>query len=123
MLNQKFKEVLSKEGVVAIVTCADNAAHVNNTWNSYVRITADGTLLIPVAGMSHTLADLQSNNFVQLTLGSKEVEGSIGMGAGFRVEGTSRILRDGEQFDMMYAAFPFLKSVLEVIPSAVVQTI
>ena len=123
MFNEKFREVLSKEGVVAIVTCADNIAHVNNTWNSYLRITADNTLLIPVAGMSHTRADLQSNNTVQLTLGSKEVQGTIGPGAGFRIAGSGRILTDGEHYAMMHATFPFAKAVLEVVPTEVVQTI
>ena len=123
MFNEKFREVLSKEGVVAIVTFADNAAHVNNTWNSYVRITADNTLLIPVAGMSNTRADLQVNDTVQLTLGSREVQGTIGPGAGFRVVGRGRILTDGEHYVMMNAIFPFAKAVLEVVPGEVMQTI
>lgn len=123
MFNEKFREVLTKEGVVAIVTSAGHTAHVNNTWNSYLRITADNTLLIPVAGMTHTRADLQVNDTIQLTLGSKEVQGTIGPGAGFRIAGHGRILTDGEHVTMMQATFPFAKAVLEVVPTEVVQTI
>jgi len=36
MFTDKFMEVVSKEGVVAIVSCAENEAHVVNTWNSYL---------------------------------------------------------------------------------------
>ncbi len=54
MLNEKLLEVISHEGVVAIVSCSNNEAHVVNTWNSYVVATEDGRLLIPAAGMRRT---------------------------------------------------------------------
>ncbi len=41
MFTEKFLEVLKHEGVVSIVTCANNEAHVVNTWNSYIVIEGD----------------------------------------------------------------------------------
>ena len=54
MFTEKFLEVLGKEGVVAIVSCADNEAHVVNTWNTYLVQTSDGRLLIPAWAMRKT---------------------------------------------------------------------
>lgn len=53
MLTEKFLEVLKHEGVVSIVTCENNEAHVVNTWNSYIVIEGD-KMLIPAAGMRKT---------------------------------------------------------------------
>ena len=39
MFTEKFMEVISKEGVVSIVSCSDNEAHVVNTWNTYLVLT------------------------------------------------------------------------------------
>ena len=47
MFTDKFLEVISKEGVVSIVSCADGEAHVVNTWNTYLVNPNDGRLLIP----------------------------------------------------------------------------
>ncbi|MYL84731.1 hypothetical protein GTA51_16580 [Desulfovibrio aerotolerans] len=75
MFTEKFKEVIGKEGVVSIVTCADGEAHVVNTWNSYLVTPDEKTLLIPAWKMRQTEGKVAQNNKVLLTLGSKEVEG------------------------------------------------
>ncbi|WP_315168409.1 pyridoxamine 5'-phosphate oxidase family protein [Metaclostridioides mangenotii] len=122
MFNEKFKEVLNHEGALSITTWSNNNANVTNTWNSYTHISND-VLLIPAAGMTSTQKDISVNNKIKLTLGSKEVEGTIGMGAGFYLEGTARFLDDGDEYNMMKTKFPFLKRVLEVTPIIVKQTI
>ncbi|WP_024621552.1 pyridoxamine 5'-phosphate oxidase family protein [Metaclostridioides mangenotii] len=122
MFNEKFKEVLNHEGALSITTWSNNNANVTNTWNSYTHISND-VLLIPAAGMTSTQKDILVNNKIKLTLGSKEVEGTIGMGAGFYLEGTARFLDDGDEYNMMKTKFPFLKRVLEVTPIIVKQTI
>ena len=50
MIPDKMLQVLKCEGVVAVVTMGDNIPHVVNTWNSYLSITQDDQLLIPVGG-------------------------------------------------------------------------
>jgi hypothetical protein len=49
---EKMLEVLKKDGAVAIATLGKEGPHMVNTWNSYIRITDDGRLLIP-AGYMH----------------------------------------------------------------------
>ena len=44
MFDDRFREVISKEGIVSIVSCSDGEAHVVNTWNSYLVIqTMEGS--------------------------------------------------------------------------------
>lgn len=123
IFSDKFKEVVAKEGVVAIVTWADNEVNVANTWNSYLRMPQDGRLLIPAAGMHAIEKNIGLNNAVKLTLGSREVQGLIGPGAGFALEGKAEFIYEGPDYDMMKAAFPFLSRGLAITVTAIKQTI
>lgn len=123
MFIEKFLEVLSNEGVVSIVTCANNEAHVSNTWNSYLVIVEENKILIPAAAMIKTENNININPNVKLTLGSHEVMGYKYMRTGFLLEGTARFLKDGDNFKMMRNKFPFLTRVLEVTVSSCKQTL
>jgi hypothetical protein len=123
MYTDTFYEVLSKEGVVSIVSCADNEAHVVNTWNSYIVKQEDGRLLMPAWAMRKTEKKINVNNTVLLTLGSKEVQGRMGMGTGFLIKGTARFISAGPEYDMMKEKFSFLTRVLEVTVESIKQTV
>ena len=123
MLTETFLAVLSKEGVAPIVSWANNDAHVAATWNSYINITPDQRLLIPAAGMRGTESNTTVNNKIKMVFGSKEVMGLHSMGAGFALEGTTRFVSEGAEFDMMKAKFPFLNRVLEVTITKLTQTL
>lgn len=123
MFTEKFLEVLEQEGVVSIVTCANNEAHVVNTWNSYLVVVEDNKILIPAAAMIHTEENSIANPKVKLTLGSKNVMGYKYMGTGFQLEGTAKFLKDGEHFDLMFEKYPFLTRVLEVTVNSCKQTL
>ena len=123
MFNDKFKEVISKEGVVSIVSCADGEAHVVNTWNSYLVLPDEERILLPAWAMRKTEKKVDKNNNVLLTLGSREVDGRMGPGTGFLIKGTAKFISSGPEFDMMKNKFSFLTRVLEVTVSSVKQTI
>ena len=124
MFTDKFLEVIGKEGVVSIVSCSDNEAHVVNTWNSYLVSPNDGKLLIPAYAMRKTEKRTLQNNKVLLTVGSKEVNGLRGCpGAGFLIEGTAKFISSGSEFDLMKAKFSFLTRVLEVTVTSIKQTL
>ncbi|WP_315067706.1 pyridoxamine 5'-phosphate oxidase family protein [uncultured Clostridium sp.] len=123
MINEKLLEVISHEGVVAIVSWNKEEAHVVNTWHSYLNVTEDGRLLIPAAGMRRTQKNVEENNKVKVTLGSKEVMGHQYMGAGFLIEGTAKFVESGSDFEMMKDKFPFLSRVLEITVVSAKQTI
>ena len=123
MFTDKFREVISKEGVVSIVSCADGEAHVVNTWNSYLVIPDDGRLFIPAWKMRKTEGKTLKNNKVLLTIGTKEMDGRMGPGTGFLIKGSAKFISSGPEFDMMKNKFSFLTRVLEVTVSSVKQTI
>ncbi|WP_346871549.1 pyridoxamine 5'-phosphate oxidase family protein [Clostridium sp. UBA5119] len=123
MFTDKFFEVLNHEGVVSIVTCANNAAHVANTWNSYLIVVEENKILIPAAAMIKTEENINANPKVKLTLGSKEVMGYKYMGTGFLLEGTAKFLKDGDNFNKMKEKCPFLTRTLEVTVTSCKQTL
>lgn len=115
MLTEKFYEVVKHEGVVSIVSWGVDEPHVTNTWNSYLVITDDERILIPAAGLRSTEKDVNQNNKVKVTLGSREVMGYNNyQGTGFLLEGTAKFIEAGSKFDMMKDKFPFLSRVLEI---------
>lgn len=120
-LTDKFFEVLKHEGVVSIVSWGVET-HVVNTWNSYLVVTADGRILIPAYGFRKTEKNVNVNNHVKLTLGSKEVLGYKDyQGTGFLIDGTARYITSGEEYEMMKQKFSFLTRVLEVTVTSVKQ--
>ncbi len=123
MFNEKFLEVLTHEGVVSIVSCANNEAHVANTWNSYLVIEDGNKILIPAAGMIKSEKNINENPKVKLTLGSRDVMGYRNMGTGFLLEGKAEFLREGEYFDKMKEKFSFPSRVLVVEVESCKQTL
>ncbi|WP_455539264.1 hypothetical protein [Terrisporobacter sp.] len=76
-------------------------------------------MLIPAAGLRSTKADINVNNKVKITLGSKEVLGfNDYQGIGFLIDGTARFISEGADLDMMKEKFPFANRVLEITVTA-----
>lgn len=123
MFDERFMTVVSKEGVVSIVSCSDNEAHVVNTWNSYLAFPGEDRILIPVYGMRKTQKKVEQNPNVLLTLGTKEVEGKMGPGTGYLIKGTAKFMKSGPEFDTMKQKFSWANRVLEVTVTSVTQTI
>lgn len=123
MINETFLEVLQHEGVVSITSWANGNVHVVNTWNSYLHITEDGRILIPAAWFNKTQKNIDIQNKVIITAGSKDVQGKIGMGTGFVIDGTAKFLTEGKDFDIMKEKFSFLSRVLEITPEKIRQTL
>jgi len=103
MIPEKLTEVLKHDGVVAIATLGQDGPHMVNTWNSYIRITDDERILIPVGCMHRTEANIAFNNQVLITLGSRKVDGNIGTGAGFLIKGTASMETCAPDFDFVKA--------------------
>ncbi len=125
MLTEKFYDVLKHEGVVTVVSWGvSSEPHVANTWNSYLVVTDDERILIPAYGFRKTEKNVNANNKIKMTLGSKEVLGYKDYpGTGFVVEGTAKYLTSGPEFDMMKEKFSFLSRVVEVTVTSATQGI
>ena len=123
MIPEKLLQVLKHEGVVAIVTMGATAPHVVNSWNSYIQLTENEHILIPVGGMIQTEANIEKNPDVLLTLGAREVEGFRGPGTGFLIKGTASFMDSGELFDLVQRKFPWVRAVLDVSDIYATQTL
>ncbi|MBI5440716.1 MAG: pyridoxamine 5'-phosphate oxidase family protein [Deltaproteobacteria bacterium] len=123
MIPDKLREVLKKDGVVAIATLGPEGPHMVNTWNSYVRITDDGRLLIPAGYYHKTEANISTNNNVLLTMGSSKVAGKNGLGTGFLVKGKAAFAASGPEFEGVKARFSWARAALIVTVLSVEQTL
>ena len=113
-LSEKFLEVIKHEGVVSIMSWGVEP-HLVNTWNSYLVVTEDERILIPAYGFRKTQKNVDINNKVKITLGSKDVLGYKDYpGTGFLIDGTASYIESGEEYDMMKSKFSFLTRVLEI---------
>jgi len=96
--------------------------HLVNTWNSYIKISADGRLLIPAGYMHRTEANIAFNNNVLITAGSSKVTGNHGPGAGFLIKGTAAFIASGPDFDVLKSRFEWLRATLAVTIDSATQT-
>lgn len=123
-LSEKFREVLQHEGVVSVVSWAGGEPHVVNTWNSYLVVTEDERILIPIYGFRKTEKNVNVNNQIKITLGTREVLGyKEYRGTGFLINGTARFINSGTEFDKMKEKFSFPNRVLEVTVVSAKQTL
>ena len=122
MIPEKLREILKTDGVVAIATLGQDGPHMVNTWNSYVRISADGRLLIPAGYMHRTEANVAFNKNVLITVGSSKVTGMHGPGAGFLIKGYATFITSGPDFDLLKSKFEWLRATLAVTIDSATQT-
>ena len=116
-------EVLKKDGVVAIATLGPDGPHMVNTWNSYIRVSEDGRLLIPAGYYQKTEANIAANNKVLVTLGSSKVRGLNGAGTGFLVKGTATFVTSGPDFETMKSKFGWARATLAIAIDSATQTL
>ncbi len=120
---EKLTQVLEKDGVVAIATLGQNGPHMVNTWNSYIRVTEDGRLLIPAGYMQVTEANVDFNDQVLVTLGSSKVAGLHGPGTGFLIKGKATFIASGPDFEVLKAKFAWARATLAISPDSITQTL
>jgi hypothetical protein len=120
---EKLLEVLKHDGVVAIASLGPEDQHMVNTWNSYIRISEDGRLLIPAGYMQRTEANIAFDPKVLVTLGSIKVPGQHGPGTGFLVKGTAAFITSGPDFDELKARFAWARATLAITIDSATQTL
>jgi len=116
-------EVLRHEAPVAIATQGADGPHLVNTWNSYVQLEGDDTLIVPVGGFHKTEANLGRNDRVKLTISSREVIGKRGSpGAGYLIAGTAKFYFEGPCFEKVKQRFAWARAALVVKVESAEQT-
>lgn len=122
MIPEKLQEILKADGVVAIATLGKDGPHMVNTWNSYIRISPEGRLLIPAGYMHKTEENIKHNPEVLITLGSSKVQGLHGAGAGFLIKGKAAFVTSGPDYDLLKSKFAWLRATLAVTIDSATQT-
>jgi len=120
---EKLLEVLKHDGVVAIASLGPEGQHMVNTWNSYIRVSEDGRLLIPAGYMQRTEANIAFDPKVLITLGSIKVPGQHGPGTGFLVKGTASFITSGPDFELLKARFAWARATLAITIDSATQTL
>ena len=120
---EKLLEVLKHDGVVAIASLGPEGQHMVNTWNSYIRVSEDGRLLIPAGYMQRTEANIAFDPKVLITLGSIKVPGQHGPGTGFLVKGTASFITSGPDFELLKARFACAPATLAITIDSATQTL
>ncbi|MEF9935375.1 MAG: pyridoxamine 5'-phosphate oxidase family protein [Clostridium sp.] len=125
MNTQKLREILNHplDSGVSIVTSYNDNTHIANTWLSYVRLVGDSALYIPVAGMMNTENNLKKNPKVLISISNRELQGKMMQGTGVIVSGTGEILSEGEMFNKMKSEFEWIRAILKIDITDVIQTL
>jgi len=122
MIPEKMLEILKTDGVVAIATLGKDGPHMVNTWNSYIRVSPEGRLLIPAGYMHKTEENIKHNPEVLITLGSSKVQGLHGIGAGFLIKGKAEFVTSGPDYDTLKSKFSWLRATLAITIDSATQT-
>ncbi|MDD2366524.1 MAG: pyridoxamine 5'-phosphate oxidase family protein [Desulfuromonadaceae bacterium] len=122
MIPETLHEIMKQDGVVAIATLGKDGPHLVNTWNSYLRATDDGRLLIPAGYMHHTEANINFNPDVLITLGSSKIKGLYGPGAGYLIKGKAVFVTSGPDFELLKSKFEWLRATVAVTIESATQT-
>jgi len=116
LLEGACREVLDETEVVALVTESPDGPHITATWGDYVRTLGigDDRLVIPAGSYRQMEANLALDPTIQILIASRKVRGNIGLGQGYTLKGTGRIVESGDDMDRVKASFPWARGALIV---------
>jgi hypothetical protein len=116
-ITDQIVKLINQTEIVAIATAGEKGPHLVATWGESIANLGvqDGhILLIPAGGYHQTEANLKANDSIELLVGSKQVQGKNGMGTGYRLVGTGKIVDNGEYLDLVKAKYPWARAALVV---------
>lgn len=120
-IDGKVKEILSKEAPAAMVTTSREGPHLVGTWNSFIQVMNDETLAIPAGGMNDTEMNIRNGSELQLLVGSREIQGKSGPGAGYRLTGEPVFETSGPSYDKIKSVHNWARGAVVVKVNEVEQ--
>lgn len=112
MFNEKIKAILKHEGPASFATYGTEGIHMAATWNSYMEVLSNDTLLIPAGHLNKTQRNAEAGSEVQMIIASKDVAGIQGKGAGFLLRGKAKFEESGPNFDKLKSRFSWVRSAM-----------
>ena len=116
-INSDVKKVIENTEIVAIATCGKKGPHLVATWSDFVKsldINDGKTIVIPAGGYSQTEKNLKENDRIELLVGSKQVQGKSGMGTGYRLSGSAKIVTDGKLMELTKSKYSWARGALVI---------
>ena len=86
-------------------------------------VTEEEQILIPCFGFHTTEKNALHQPHMELSLGSDQVQGKLGMGTGFLLTGTGKFLSEGALYAQMRTKCDWIKRVLVFSPESCRQTV
>ena len=124
MFPETLLEVLNHEAPVAIATQGEGGPHLCNTWNSYVQVSGEDTLILPAGGLHTTEANVARDNRIRMSLASRQVKGKNGgQGTGFLLTGRATFHFEGPYFEKVKARFSWARAAVVVKVETAEQTL
>ena len=108
--------------MVTLIAKGEHFPHAVNTWNHYVRVE-EHSLIIPMGGMQTMEKILATNQDILVTVGSYQVEGMHGQGAGFYLKGHATVCVEGQCYESIKSQFPWARGILKVEIETYQQTV
>lgn len=109
MIDAAVRSVLAVEGPATFVTTGPQGPHLVATWQSYLDVLDDHTLVFPAGGYRQTEANLEAGSPVQMMLGARGPE-IAGGALGFRLRGTAELQSGNAVHERVRARFPWCRA-------------
>jgi len=124
MNTELLKKILMDEtdAAATLVTTSNGEAHIANTWNSYIVMKDEKTLLVPVGGMTITEKNLESNTMMKLSVSSRSVQGFHYPGTGLVIEAHAKVIKEGVDVEEMKTVHPWIRGILQIEMYDIQQT-
>ncbi|ABC83297.1 FMN-binding pyridoxamine 5'-phosphate oxidase-related protein [Anaeromyxobacter dehalogenans 2CP-C] len=118
MITDRLKAALREEGSAAFLTEGPRGPHLVATWNSYIHVVDDATLVFPAGGYRETETNVRSGSRVQMIIG-----GHVPEGVGFRLTGRAELEVDTPHHALIRQRFPWARAAVVLHVSEVEQVL
>ncbi len=118
MIPDRLRAALREEGSAAFVTQGPAGPHLVATWNSYLEVLDDGTIVFPAGGYRTTEENLRRGSPVQMIVG-----GHLPEGVGFRLTGRGALEVGTPHHARVKQRFPWARAAVVVHVSGVEQVL
>lgn len=109
MIDDAVRSVIASEGSATFVTSGEGGPHIVATWQSYLEVADDTTLLFPAGGFRVTEENLKAGSPLQMVIGAKTGT-TTGKSLGFRLTGTATLESGTPTHDRVKAKFPWCRA-------------
>jgi hypothetical protein len=118
MIPDRLKAAIGGEGSAAFVTQGPDGPHLVATWNSYLELIGDDTLVFPAGGYRKTEENLRRGSPVQMIVG-----GHVPQGIGFRLIGRAALETGTPNHERVKRRFPWARAAVVLRVDSVEQVL